>query len=372
MAGSVTIFKVRGIEVRLHWTLVLVFLLVAWSLAGGYLPLEYPGMGPATRWAVGLVTSVLFFASILLHELGHARAAAREGTPVRSITLFIFGGVAEIGESAKSPGAEFRVAVGGPLVTLALVVLFSVLDRLFAGVPVVDAPARWLARINLALLLFNLIPGFPLDGGRVLRAAVWQLTGSEERGWQAAFASGQIFAFALVGWGIWSVVQGDVGNGLWFALIGWFLQNAAASERASATLSRQLAGTTVAQAMGLTVEPTIPSRTSVHEAVEEQVLARGQGVFLVVDGGVPQGVVTLRDLTAVPREQWDATPVAEVMTPWARLRRVAPGTDLMAALHLMDAGRYGQLPVVEGDRVVGLLTREEVLHFLRLRSQVGG
>jgi Zn-dependent protease/CBS domain-containing protein len=371
MGGSITIARVWGIDIRLHWTLVFVFALLVWSLAGAYLPVEYPGMGATARIVVGVVAAVLFLASILLHELGHAWMARREGVPVNRITLFIFGGVAEIGEQARTPGAEFRIAAGGPVVSLILAIVFQAITLAARGNIYIDAPAHWLARINLLLLLFNLVPGYPLDGGRLLRAAVWHFSGSEQTGWKVARASGQIVAFALIGWGVLTMLTGGFADGIWLVLIGWFLQNAVAAETASATLQRQLAGATVQQAMGLTDEPSAPSRTKIRQLVDDYVLGAGQSVFLVVDDGVPRGVVTLADLKRVPRDKWDWTSIADVMTPWSRLTRVEPQTGLLDALRLMDAGGFGQLPVVEGGRLVGLLTREEILRFLRMRTEVG-
>jgi CBS domain-containing protein len=184
-------------------------------------------------------------------------------------------------------------------------------------------------------------------------------------------ASGQIVSFGFIAWGVFQIVQGNVANGIWIAFIGWFLQNATAAENASRTVQRQLSGTTVAQAMGLVDEPRVPSRMKLRQLVDEHVLAHGQGSFLVVDGDVPRGVLTLPDVTRVPQDRWDWTSVSEVMTPWARLGRVAPTTDLLDALKLMESNGFGHLPVVEGDRLVGLLTRDEILRFLRLRAEVG-
>lgn len=371
MTASYRLGSVWGIPIGLHWSLFLVFALLVWSLGGSYFPAEYPDLAPATAFGLAALTGVLFFASILLHELGHAWVAVREGVPVRGITLFIFGGVAEIGEPTKSAASEFRIAAGGPLVSLALYLLFQGLFLLDGSISALAAPTEWLARINLLLLLFNLIPGYPLDGGRMLRAAVWHFTGNEQTGWRVAMASGQIVSFGFIAWGVFQIVQGNVANGIWIAFIGWFLQNATAAENASRTVQRQLSGTTVAQAMGLVDEPRVPSWMKLRQLVDDHVLAHGQGSFLVVDGDVPRGVLTLPEVTRVPQDRWDWTSVSEIMTPWSRLGRVAPTTDLLDALKLMESGGFGHLPVVEGDRLVGLLTRDEILRFLRLRAEVG-
>ena len=371
MTASINLGRIWGIPIGLHWSMLIVFALLTSSLAAGYLPDQYPQLSAPAAWLLAALTSVLFFASILLHELGHAYVALRNQIPVTGITLFIFGGVAQLGALAKTPGVEFRVAAGGPLVSLGLAVAFGALYLLARGVTPLAAASFWLAQINLMLLLFNLIPGYPLDGGRLLRAAVWHFTGNEQRGLRVALVSGQLVAFGLMGWGALTILGGNFADGAWLIFIGWFLQNAVAAEQASATVHGQLKGTTVAQAMAMVEEPLVPSRLKLRQLIDDHVLASGQRHFLVVDDGQPRGLVTLRDVTQVPRERWDWVSVSEVMVPWARLGRVRPDTELLAALEVMDDERVGQLPVVEGDRLLGLLTREEIIHYLRLRAELG-
>lgn len=371
MNPSIKLGTVWGIPIGLHWSLLVVFGLIVWSLGGDWFPEEYPMLGPGLSMALAAVTGVLFFASILLHELGHARVAQREGIPVEGITLFIFGGVARIGGNASSPGQEFRIAAGGPAVSLVLFLVFQGLFMLDRAVPALAAPSEWLARINLALLLFNLIPGYPLDGGRMLRAAVWRISGNEATGWKAATISGQIVSLGLIAFGIFQAIGGDVTGGIWLVFIGWFLQNAAASESAARTMQSQLSGVTVADAMGVVDEPRVPSRLYLRQLVDDYVLARGDDYFLVVDGDLPRGVITLADVSRVPKERWDWATVAEVMTPWPRLVRVAPETALLDAMRQMEEGGFGQMPVVRGDALLGLLTREEVLRYLRVRAGLG-
>lgn len=371
MIASFRLGKIWGIPIGLHWSLLLVFGLLTVSLAGSYFPSEFPALAPEWRLLLAIVTSILFFASIMLHELGHAWVALREGVPVNGITLFIFGGVAEIGGNAKTPGAEFRIAVGGPLVTVVLWLVFTLLLQLDRGIEVLAAPSSWLARINLFLLLFNLIPGYPLDGGRILRAVVWSVSGSERTGWKAALISGQIASFGFMGFGAFLIFQGNVANGIWLIFIGWFLQNATAAEQTAKTVQNQLAGATVRQAMVMTEEPQVPSRMKLRQVIDDHVLTHGQNYFLVIDDTIPRGVVTLADITPIPRDKWDWTSVSEVMTPWSSLTRVEARTDLLEALRMMETGKFTHMPVIENDRLVGLLTRDEILRFLRLRAELG-
>lgn len=370
MGARITIGKVWGIPIGLHWSLVLVFALLTWSLADGYLPTSYPDLGMGARWIIAAVTSILFFASILLHELGHAWVALRNNIPVNRITLFIFGGAAEIDRQAKTPGVEFRVALGGPAVSLILVGVFGGLYLLTRDVTVLGAPLFWLFMVNLVLLLFNLVPGYPLDGGRLLRAAVWHFTGSEQRASTVAMISGQFVAFGLMAIGGLLILNGNFFNGIWLIFIGWFLQNATVAEQSSSTIQRELSGATVAQAMAMTKEPRVPSRLKIRQLVEEYALPYGHRTFLVMDDDVPRGLVTLRGLSQVPRDRWDWASITEVMVPWSELTTVTPDTDLLEAIKLMDDRQIAQVPVVRDNSVVGLLTREEVMHFLRMRMEL--
>lgn len=371
MEANVKIGRILGIPVGLHWSWFLVFVLVTSSLAAGYFPAEYPELSVVTYWLLGVITSVLFFGSVLMHELGHAVVALRNNIPVRGISLFVFGGVAEIAQEPRTPGAEFRIAMAGPLVSFALAILFGALWLVDQGISMLAAPSIWLARINLLLAVFNLIPGFPLDGGRVLRAAVWAITKSLRRATQIATMSGQLVAFGFIGVGLLTVLNGNVVNGIWFVFIGWFLQNAAASAMTQNNVQTALQGVTVEQVMDRE-QPRVPSWLSLENLVTTYVLPSGNQSFLVADNGKTDGLLTLRDVTSVPRDNWPMTTTAQVMMPWERLIRVQPASDLLAALRLMDEAGVAQVPVVnEHDEVVGILSRQRVLHYIRTRAELG-
>jgi Zn-dependent protease/CBS domain-containing protein len=369
MQANIKLGRILGIPVGLHASWFLIFGLITWSLAMGYFPAEYPALPGATYWLLGALTSVLFFGSVLLHELGHSVVALRNGIPVRGITLFIFGGVAQIGQEPTTPGAEFRIAIAGPLTSAGLAVLFGATWLLDQAVPLLAAPSIWLMRINLLLAVFNLIPGFPLDGGRVLRAVIWQITGSLQRATQIASFSGQVVAAGFIGVGVFIILGGNLFNGLWLIFIGWFLQNAAAATYAQAGLKEQLRGVKVGQLMARDY-PHVSGRASLQELVDEQILRSGRRCFLVTDDGHLAGVLGLRDVTAVPKGAWGSTTVAQVMVPWEQLSRVDPDTELMDALQLMDDRQVAQLPVVVGDRVLGMISREHLLHYIRIRSEL--
>ena len=371
MNASLKLGQIWGIPIQLHWSLLLVFGLLAWSLAAGYFPAEYPTLTLPTYWLLAVMTSLLFFGSVLLHELGHAYLALRYKIPVQGITLFIFGGVAELKEEARTPGAEFRIAIAGPLVSLALAGIFGSLWLLDQQIPLLAAPSIWLARINLILALFNLIPGFPLDGGRVLRAAIWHLSGNGQRATQLAAFSGQLIAFGFMGVGFFIALTGNFFNGLWLAFIGWFLQNAAASSIAQVNLQQSLQGVTVRQVMA--VRPRlIPGTLSLNQLVEENVLSgAGERTFLVGEADRPRGLLAVHDLAAVPQRKWRYVTVEQVMTPLKAVIQVQPDTDVNKALELLSQANLSQLIVAENDRIVGILSREQISGYLRLRFELG-
>lgn len=372
MNGGLLVAKIWNIPIRLHFSWFIIFLLVAWSLAAGYFPQEYPGMSIPVYWLMGAATSLLFGASVLAHELGHSFVALRYKVPVRSVTLFIFGGIAQIEEEPKTPGAEFWIAIAGPLTSLALALIFGALWLLDRPMVALSAPSVWLARINLILAFFNLIPGFPLDGGRVLRSIIWRINKDLKKATRIAAFAGQVVAFGFIAFGIFTIFSGNFFNGLWLAFIGWFLQNAAASAVSSTTVQETLRGVPVSQVM-LRDLRSIPWHTKLDCVIEEQVIPFGSRIFLVTDtnGAALRGMLTLRSVTAVPRERWPDLTAEEVMIPRANFIAVRPEMELLDALRIMDDANVAQVPVMEEERVIGILSREEIMHYIRLRSEIG-
>lgn len=378
MNASVRLGTIFGIPIGFHWSLSIVFVLLVSSLGGSYFPDGYPNLGEGAVWALAVITGLLFFVSILLHELGHALVAKREGIPVSSITLFIFGGLASIGQRSPTARTELRIAVGGPVVSLILAAVFWAISLVFRSNDYLQAPSSWLAVINLSLLLFNLIPGFPLDGGRILRALIWHYTGDERRASRIALFTGQIGAFGLMGLGGIIILNGNFATGIWLIVIGWFLQNAAVTEIAGGNLERMLEGVRVEHVMRRDW-PRVPIRLKVRQLVDDYVLgpgAPGQRAFMVDDDAIdpPRGLVTLTEVANVPQERWDWTGLTDIMVPWSRVVKVSPTEPLLDALRTMDDHGINQMPVVtgaDGLTVVGLLTREQVLRYLRLQAELG-
>lgn len=367
---AIPLGRILGIPIGLDYSWFLVFALLTWTLAGSYYPAEFDGWAPWLYWVTGAATAILFFASVLLHELGHSVVALRYRIPVRRITLFVFGGVAEIGAEPPSALSEFFIAIAGPAVSLALAGFFSVVKPLAAAVEPVWGMAKYLAYINFVLVLFNLVPGFPLDGGRVFRAIVWAVTKSLRRATLIAANVGRGFGFLFILLGVWQVLTGNLGGGLWIAFIGWFLDSAATAQVAQVMFQGALAGHSVSQAMSPGC-PAVAADLTLQQLVDDHILTSGRRCFLVTRGDETLGLMTLHRIKGVPRGRWADTSAAEVMIPLDTLKQIGPETGLFAALQLMDRDGVNQLPVVADRRVVGMLTREDVITFLRTVRELG-
>jgi Zn-dependent protease/CBS domain-containing protein len=369
MQSSFSIGRVAGIRIGIHYTWLFAFLLIAWSLADSYYPDQVPAQSTATYWLIGILSALLLFASVLAHELTHSLVARGLGLNVDSITLFIFGGVSNLTSEPSTARNEFLVAVVGPVSSLVLAAVFWLLGQTIPARSPAGAVAGYLAFVNLLLGGFNLVPGFPLDGGRVLRSLIWGATGSLRRATLVASYVGQAFGWLLIAWGLTRVLGGDLLGGLWTAFIGWFLNGAAESSRQEQTLQQSVRGIAAARLME---EPVvaIPPNMSVADFVFEQVMLHGHRALPVVDNGRLIGIVSLTDVRKLPREDWATTPVSQVMTP-APLATVGSKEHLGAAIARMAQRGVHQLPVVDDGRLLGLLTRADVLRFLQLRHELG-
>lgn len=362
--------RIFGIEIGLDYSWFVIFALLTWMLADSYYPAEFKHWSPLLYWLTGAATAIMLFASVLLHELGHSVVALRYKIPVRSITLFIFGGIAQIGAEPPSAVAEFFIAIAGPLVSLALAVFFYAVQALISGVEPLLGLAKYLAYINMALVLFNLIPGYPLDGGRVFRAIVWSITGNMSRSTLIAANIGRFFALLFILAGTWQIFSGNLGGGLWVALIGWFLDNAALVQIQQVTFRDLLMGHPVSQAMS-THYAIVPENLTLQQVVDEQILGSGQRCFLVSREDKIIGLITLHQIKGVPRREWTTKRAAEVMLPFEQLECIDPDTELWSALQKMDRNGINQMPVVRGQHVVGMLSREDAITFLRTLQDFG-
>jgi Zn-dependent protease/predicted transcriptional regulator len=378
-ANNINLGRILGIPIQLSWTWFLIFVLVTWSLADGYFPAQYPTLSPAVHLIIAAVTSALFFASVLAHELGHAYIAVREGIGVRSITLFIFGGVAQLEEEPRTAGAALRVALAGPVVSVALGLFFGALWLLDQAIPWLAAPSIYLAQLNLILAGFNMIPGYPLDGGRVLQAIVWHFSGDGRRATRMAAMVGQLVAFGFIGLGITVAINGNLFNGLWLAFIGWFLQNAAGAAAGSSRVEEVLEQLSVQQVMRRDW-PEVSGRLPLSNLVEDHMLrgtpryflVRREGYGITENGdGYPHGMLTATDIMRRPQSSWGRTTAEQVMVPWEKVVTVSPDMSLLLAMRAMDRANVAQVPVVTGGQLVGVLAREGVMHALQVQMEMG-
>jgi len=367
---GISLGRVLGIPIVLDYSWFLIFALVAWTLASGYFPSEFKNWPTAEYWLVGIATAIVFFLSVVLHELGHSVAAQHYGIPVSSIKLFVFGGVSQIETEPPSARVEFLMAVVGPLVSFVLAGVFAGLGVAFASVAALLALAKYLAYINGALGLFNLIPGFPLDGGRVFRAIVWGLTNNLRRATVIAANLGRFIGFLFILFGVYQVFTGNFVNGLWIGFIGWFLESAAMSQVQQQKLQDLLAGRRVSQAMSTNYTSVLPD-TTIQTLVDRHVLGNGQRSFMVEEGDKVAGLLTLRDIKELPRAEWPATTAAQAMIPLAQVRRILPNEELWAAIEEMNHDGVNQLPVMTDGHIEGMLRREDIISYLRNLQDLG-
>lgn len=370
MGGSFRVARVFGIdiEINLSWLLILVF--ITWTLADGVFPDQYDGWSTMAYWVVGAISAVLLFVTVLIHELAHALVAKRRGLPVPKITLFIFGGVSHLGRQPKSAGEEFAVAAAGPATSFVIAGVCAGLAFAFwNGNEKVQAVFAYLASINVLLGVFNLIPGFPLDGGRVLRSIAWNRTRSFRRATRIASGVGELIAYALMIGGLFFLLGGFVWNGIWFLFIGWFLLGAARAESQQLQLDTILGRLRARNVMhGEFV--TVPPGISVQEVVDDYMVANGERAVVVANDGTVAGILTVSDVQRVPREQWPQTPAQRVMTPREKVVTVGSETPALEVLHLLGERRLNQLPVLEGGRMIGLITRRELLDRVQLAERL--
>jgi Zn-dependent protease/CBS domain-containing protein len=366
---TIPLGRIFNIPIGLDYSWFLIFILLTWSLATSYYPAEFKTWSTILYWTIGAATTILLFVSVLLHELGHSVVAQRYRVPVRSITLFIFGGVAQIAAEPPNAAADLWIAIAGPIVSFALAGLFGLIQSAFTSLSPLLALMKYLALINGSLALFNLIPGFPLDGGRVLRAVVWQTTHNYRRATLVAATTGRMFAFLFIIYGVWQMFSGNLAGGLWIAFIGWFLDSAATSHLQQQTLRDLLAGHKVWLAMTQNYT-VIPSDLTLQQLADEHILGMNRRFFVIKNEGQVLGLITLHNIKEVPRSKWAETKAAENMIPAAQMHQVRPETELWNALEQMDKDGVNQLPVMVNGTLLGILTRESIISFLGTLQEI--
>jgi len=370
MPGSFRLGKIAGIDIYAHLSWFIVLVLLTWSLASGWFVQLFPGWSIPTYWITAFISALLLFVCVLLHELAHSLVAQVHGLTVKNITLFIFGGVATIEEEMKRPGIEFQIAVVGPITSLFLAAIAFLLAWPLRGSnSPTEAVLDYLAASNLLLGVFNLIPGLPLDGGRVLRSIAWKITGNIQKSTRIASYAGQAMAFVFILLGIAAFFTGNFFNGLWSIFIGWFLLNAAQTANTQILLQNTLQGVSVDKVMN--PRPVaVPANISLQKLVDEYFVPQGLQAAPVVRGEYLAGLITLTDIARVERERWAYTPVGHVMRLLEQVYVTTPEQPLHDLLEVMVTRGINQIPVVQDGRLVGLLGRESILRYLQVQESL--
>jgi Zn-dependent protease/CBS domain-containing protein len=389
MRGGIKVARILGINIFVDWSWILIFLLVTWHLSAGVFPTVHPEWSLSLTLAVSLTASLLFFGSVLAHELAHSVVARARGLPVRRITLFIFGGAADIGREPPTPGTEFLIAIVGPLMSALLGIIFlgtglflmngqflgteGPLQALSAMGPIATL-MLWLGPINILLAVFNMVPGFPLDGGRILRSILWAITNNMRRATRWATLVGQLVAWLFILTGI-AMVFGitvpffgtGILGGLWLAFIGWFLNNAASASYQHAVVQDMLNGVTVSRLMRPHTT-SVESYLSLNALVYEYIIGKDERTFPVVLNDQLVGMISLEDVRKVPREEWERTRVSDIMIPAENLDIVSPHEDANNALEKISRRDARSIPVVQSGQLVGVLRRRDIVRWLQLQD----
>lgn len=371
--GSFRIGKLFGIDIEINYTWFIIFGLVTAALAFAYFPTVYPGLSVGVSVVMGIITSFLFFASVLLHELMHSVVAMRNGMHIQKITLFIFGGVSQLTDEPQTPGIEFRMAIAGPGTSFVLGIAFGVIALGFISInasPAFFGPFVWLGIINVLLAVFNLIPGFPLDGGRVLRSILWASFKNIERATRVASLFGQGFAYFLIVTGLVFIFSGLL-DGLWLILVGWFLNNAAQGSYQQLILRESLKGVNVNQLMKKDVQ-AMPSQTKLKEAVSDYFLRSNKSTYPVVETptGELVGIVRINDVQSIPQQEWEQREVKQVSKPLPAEKQVNPDEDAMGALLKMTQAKTDNLLVVDKKHLQGKVNRKDIMRLIKIKSRL--
>lgn len=374
MKAQIHLGRIFGVKIGLHYSWFIIAFLITFSLAGHF-AVNNPGWSSGLRWGVAIVTAILFFGAIVAHELSHALVAKARGLPVHSITLFALGGVAQMEKDAADAKTEFWMGIIGPITSFVIGIICLLITIALGWRPPefpqdpVPAMLMWLGYINIGLAIFNMIPGFPLDGGRVLRGIVWWITGNAKRATVIAARVGQVIAFAIIIYGVMQFFAGTGVSGIWLVFIGWFLLSASRESYAQMVLTDGLQGLRVADVMS-SEYPTVDAYSNLQTFAEENLVRTGRRFFIVILNGEPVGIITPNEVVNTARARWPYTTVADVMRPLDQTRTVEPSTSVTEALEVMTGQDLNQLPVVSNGKLAGLISRGHILQLLQTRAEL--
>ena len=369
--SSIKLFKIFGIEVRLDYSWFIIFALFAYYFGFYYFPSYLPGLNKALLALITIVTVILFFLSVLIHEMSHSIVARRKGTPVERITLFLFGGMAQIEKEPETPYSEFIMAIAGPAASFVLAVTFGIIWFFTRGIDPIAVPVRYLALINMVLGIFNMLPGYPLDGGRVLRSIIWRVTGSLKRATFIASTAGRILGFIIIAAGIYFIFTGNFLNGIWLAFIGWFLQSSAQMGYRQLIFETSIKGIKVGNVMNEDIV-YVSKDITIQDLVDVYFMIYRFGRFPVMEDEKTQkliGIISLHDVKGVPKEEWPEVKVGDIVKRVSDSEKVDLTTEISDAIRKMGKNNLSHLVVISGNKLRGIITKSDVMRFIKIRSE---
>jgi Zn-dependent protease/CBS domain-containing protein len=370
--GSIVLGRIRGIEIELNASWFVIFGLVTFTLANSFFPQNYPEWSGVTRWVLGGGMAIMLFVSVLLHELSHSLVSIGLGIDVKKISLFIFGGVAQIEKEPDEPIKELKIAIAGPLMSLAIAITSLVAVILlgsFGAPEIVTVPLVYISNVNFVLAIFNMVPAFPLDGGRVLRAIIWKTKGSLETATRIASAAGGAFGYMLIFLGVFWVLTGNIINGIWFAFIGWFINQASQSSYQNMIMSDMFGKIKVKQFMSDGVI-TVDYNVSVQDMVDRYIYKYKYSSFPVKKGEAVIGVINIDRVRDTDKDMWTITTVEQISEKLKEELVVSPEDTVSTAMGKLFSNGIGRVLVMDGEKLVGIVSRTDILNHIRIYNQL--
>ncbi len=369
--SSIKLFKIFGIEIRLDYSWFIIFALFTYYFGFYYFPSFLPGLNKGLLALITIITVVLFFLSVLIHEISHSVVAIRKGTPVERITLFLFGGMAQIEKEPETPYSEFIMAIAGPAASFILAAVFGAIWFFTRNIDPIGVPVGYLAIINIILGVFNLLPGYPLDGGRVLRSIIWKVTGNLKRATFIASTAGRVLGFMIIAVGIYFIFTGNFLNGIWLSFIGWFLQSSAQRGYRQVIFETSIRGIKVGSVMNENIVYVVKDIT-IQDLVDDYFMRYRFGRFPVIEDEETQkfiGIISLHDVKGIPRNEWPAVRVGEIVKAVSESEKAAVSMEISEAIKKMSKNNLSHLVVMSGDRLRGIITKSDVMSFIKIRSE---
>jgi len=369
--SSIKLFKVFGIEIRLDYSWFIIFALFAYYFGFDYFPRVLSGLNGGLLALITIITVILFFTSVLIHEMSHSLVARRRGTSVKRITLFIFGGMAEIEKEPETPYREFVMAIAGPTASFVMGIIFGVIWIFTVNIAPIREPVKYLAIINIVLGVFNMLPGYPLDGGRVLRSIVWRVTGNLERSTFIASTVGRVIGFMIIAVGVFFILTGNFLNGVWLAFIGWFLQSSAQRGYRQLIFETSIKGIKVGDVMNENIV-NVTKDITIQDLVDDYFMKYRFGRFPVIEDEKTQrfiGVISLHDIKGVSKEEWAEVKIGDVVKTVSEIEKVNMSMEISDAIKKMGKNNLGHLVIMSGGRLRGIITKSDVMRFIKIRSE---